>query len=136
MINIYSSIKKKLNIFKDRHNSDDYDEAFILSRNIDYYKTMYLIDENGHEYKLYGTEADYIDRVATSMFDFNKIRVYDDYDFILKIVDLKTNSTKEYFLKISNNNMFIIDSDRMSKLNRTDYEYLKKILVINHLYEF
>ena len=32
--------------------------------------------------------------------------------------------------------MYLINSDKMSELNRTDYEYMKKILTSNDLYNF
>ncbi len=59
-----------------------------------------------------------------------------DYDFIFKIVDLEKKSTNEYLLKIDNNKMYLINSDKMSELNRTDYEYMKNILTSNDLYNF
>ena len=74
--------------------------------------------------------------MATSVFTFNKSNSFNDYDFIFKIVDLEKKSTNEYLLKIDNNKMYLINSDKMSELNRTDYEYMKKILTSNDLYNF
>ena len=74
--------------------------------------------------------------VATSMFNFKNSNIFDDYDFIIKIVDLDSNQTIQYFLKINNKKMYIINNNKLSKLNRTDYEYLKKILILNNLYTF
>ena len=74
--------------------------------------------------------------MATSIFDFNKSNSFNDYDFIFKIVDLEKKSTDEYLLKIYNNKIYLINSDKMSELNRTDYEYMKKILTSNDLYNF
>lgn len=128
--------QKTLNIFKDKYDSMDYDNAFRLSRNIGYYKEMYLISRDNNEYKLDELEADYIDEMATSVFTFNNSNSFNDYDFIFKIVDLEKKSTNEYLLKIDNNKMYLINSDKMSELNRTDYEYMKKILTSNGLYNF
>lgn len=95
---------------------------------------VYWID---NEYKLDEFEADYIDKMATSIFAFNKSNCFNGYDFTFKIVDLEKKSTNEYLLKIDNNNkMYLINSGKMSKLNRTDYEYMKKILTFNDLYNF
>lgn len=127
--------QKTLNIHKDKYNGYDYDDAFRLY-SIEDYKEMYLIDKDNNEYKLDGLEADYIDKMATSIFDFNKNNTFNDYDFILKIIDLGKKSTNEYLLKIDNNKMYLINSDKMSELNRTDYEYMKKILTFNGLYNF
>ena len=74
--------------------------------------------------------------VATSMFNFKNSNMFNDYDFIIKIVDLDTNQHIQYFLKISNKKMYIINNNKLSKLNRTDYEYLKKVLSSNNLYTF
>lgn len=128
--------QKTLNIHKDKYNGYDYDDAFRLYRNIENYKEMYLIGKNNNEYKLDGIEADYIDEIATSIFDFNNSNSFNDYDFIFKIVDLEKKYTNEYLLKIDNNKMYLINSDKMSELNRTDYEYMKKILTSNDLYNF
>ncbi len=128
--------QKTLNIHKDKYNGYDYDDAFRLYRNIENYKEMYLIGKNNNEYKLDGLEADYIDEIATSIFDFNNSNSFNDYDFIFKIVDLEKRYTNEYLLKIDNNKMYLINSDKMSELNRTDYEYMKKILTSNDLYNF
>ena len=128
--------QKTLNIHKDKYNGYDYDDAFRLYRNIENYKEMYLIGKNNNEYKLDGIEADYIDEIATSIFDFNNSNSFNDYDFIFKIVDLEKKYTNEYLLKIDNNKMYLINSDKMSELNRTDYEYMKKILTFNDLYNF
>ena len=127
--------QKTLNIHKDKYNGYDYDDAFRLY-SIEDYKEMYLIDKDNNEYKLDGLEADYIDKMATSIFDFNKNNTFNDYDFIFKIIDLEKKSTNEYLLKIDNNKMYLINSDKMSELNRTDYEYMKKILTSNNLYNF
>ena len=127
--------QKTLNIHKDKYDGDDYDDAFRLY-SIEDYKEMYLIDKDNNEYKLDGLEADYIDEIATSIFDFNKSNSFNDYDFTFKIVDLEKKSTDEYLLKIDNNKMYLINSDKMSELNRTDYEYMKKILTSNDLYNF
>ena len=127
--------QKTLNIQKDKYNGYDYDDAFRLY-SIEDYKEMYLIDKDNNEYKLDGLEADYIDEIATSIFDFNKSNSFNDYDFTFKIVDLEKKSTDEYLLKIDNNKMYLINSDKMSELNRTDYEYMKKILTFNNLYNF
>ena len=127
--------QKTLNIHKDKYNGYDYDDAFRLY-SIEDYKEMYLIDKDNNEYKLDGLEADYIDEIATSIFDFNKSNSFNDYDFTFKIVDLEEKSTDEYLLKIDNNKMYLINSDKMSELNRTDYEYMKKILTSNDLYNF
>ena len=97
---------------------------------------MYLISRDNNEYKLDELEADYIDEIATSVFTFNKSNSFNDYDFTFKIVDLEKKSTDEYLLKIDDNKMYLINGDKMSKLNRTDYEYLKKIMVTNNLYNF
>lgn len=128
--------QKTLNIHKDKYNGYDYDVAFRLDRNIQYFKKMYLISKDKNEYKLDELEADYIDKMAASIFDFNKNNIFNDYDFTFKIVDFKKKSTKEYLLKINNNKMYLINSDKMSELNRTDYEYIKKILNSNDLYKF
>ena len=74
--------------------------------------------------------------MATSVFTFNNNNSFNDYDFIFKIVDLEKKYTNEYLLKIDNNKMYLINSDKMSELNRTDYEYMKKILTSNDLYNF
>ena len=128
--------QKTLNIHKDKYNGYDYDAALRLYRNIQYFKKMYLISKDKNEYKLDELEADYIDKMATSIFDFNKNNTFNDYDFTFKIVDLKKKSTKEYLLKINNNKIYLINGDKMSELNRTDYEYIKKILNSNDLYKF
>ena len=128
--------QKTLKIHKDKYNGYDYDDAFRLDRNIKYNKEIYLISKDKNEYKLDELEADYIDKMATSIFDFNKNNTFNDYDFIFKIVDLEKKSTNEYLLKIDNNKMYLINSDKMSELNRTDYEYMKKILTSNDLYNF
>ena len=128
--------QKTLNIHKDKYNGYDYDDAFRLYRNIEYYKEIYLIGKDNNEYKLDELEADYIDEIATSVFTFNKSNSFNDYDFTFKIVDLEKKSTDEYLLKIDDNKMYLINGDKMSKLNRTDYEYLKKIMVTNNLYNF
>lgn len=128
--------QKTLNIHKDKYNGYDYDVAFRLDRNIQYFKKMCLISKDKNEYKLDELEADYIDKMATSIFDFNKNNTFNDYDFTFKIVDLKKKSTKEYLLKINNNKIYLINGDKMSELNRTDYEYIKKILNSNDLYKF
>ena len=128
--------QKTLNIYKDKYNGYDYDDAFRLSRNIGYYKEMYLISRDNNEYKIDELEADYIDEMATSVFTFNKSNSFNDYDFTFKIVDLEKKSTDEYLLKINNNKMYLINNDKMSDLNRTDYEYMKKILTSNDLYNF
>lgn len=127
--------QKTLNIHKDKYNGYDYDDAFRLY-SIEDYKEIYLIGKDNNEYKLDGLEADYIDKMATSIFDFNKSNSFNDYDFIFKIVDLEKKSTDEYLLKIYNNKIYLINSDKMSELNRTDYEYMKKILTSNDLYNF
>jgi len=127
--------QKTLNIHKDKYNGYDYDDAFRLY-NIEYYKEIYLIGKDNNEYKLDGLEADYIDEIAASVFTFNKSNSFNDYDFTFKIVDLEKKSTDEYLLKIDDNKMYLINRDKMSKLNRTDYEYLKKIMVTNNLYNF
>lgn len=128
--------QKTLNIHKDKYNGYDYDDAFRLNGSIGYYKEMYLINRDNNEYKLYELETDYIDEMATSVFTFNDNNSFNDYDFIFKIVDLEKKSTNEYLLKIDNNKMYLINSDKMSELNRTDYEYMKKILTSNDLYNF
>lgn len=128
--------QKTLNIHKDKYNGYDYDDAFRLWRNIGYYKEMYLISRDNNEYKLDELEAYYIDEMATSVFTFNKSNSFNDYDFTFKIVDLEKKSTDEYLLKIDNDKMYLINGDKMSKLNRTDYEYVKKIMVTNNLYNF
>ena len=128
--------QKTLNIYKDKYNGYDYDDAFRLDGNIKYYKEMYLISKDNNEYKLDKLEADYIDKMATSIFTFNKSNSFNDYDFTFKIVDLEKKSTNEYLFKIDNNKMYLINSDKMSELNRTDYEYMKKILTFNDLYNF
>lgn len=128
--------QKTLNIHKDKYNGYDYDDAFRLYRNIENYKEIYLIGKDNNEYKLDGLEADYIDEIATSIFDFNKRNSFNDYDFIFKIVDLEKKSINEYLLIIDNNKMYLINSDKMNELNRTDYEYMKKILTSNDLYNF
>ena len=135
---IYSGYHESVSFvywIKDKYNGYDYDDAFRLY-SIEDYKEMYLIDKDNNEYKLDGLEADYIDEIATSIFDFNKSNSFNDYDFTFKIVDLEKKSTDEYLLKIDNNKMYLINSDKMSELNRTDYEYMKKILTSNDLYNF
>lgn len=127
--------QKKLNVLKDNYHNIDYDNAFRLS-NIDHYKSISLINKDNYEYKLNGFEADYISEKATSIFKFNKINIYDDYDFILRIINLKRNTTSKYFLKITDDKMYLISSDKMSELNKTDYEYIKKIIIHNDLYKF
>ena len=97
---------------------------------------MYLISKDNNEYKLDELEADYVYEMATSVFTFNNNNSFNDYDFIFKIVDLEKKSTNEYLLKIDNNKMYLINSDKMSELNRTDYEYMKNILTSNDLYNF
>lgn len=42
----------------------------------------------------------------------------------------------EYLLKIDNNKIYLINSNKMSELNRTDYKYMKRILTSNELYNF
>ena len=128
--------QKKLNIFKDKYHNYDYDNAFRLTNNDDNYKEMYLINKDNHEYRLDGLEEDYIDEFSKSVFKFNKKNTFNDYDFIFKIVDLESKETTQYYLKIDDKNMYVINDDKLSKLNRTDYEYLKKILISNHLYNF
>lgn len=128
--------QKKLNIYKDKYDNYDYENAFRLTKNVDYYKEMYLINNDNYEYRLDGLEADYIDEFSKSMFKFNKKNIFDNYDFIFKIVELESNEITQYYLKIENKDMYVINNDKMSKLNRTDYEYLKKILTSNRLYNF
>ena len=74
--------------------------------------------------------------VSTSMFNFKISNIFNDYDFIIKIIDLDTNQTIQYFLKIDKKKMYIINNNKLSKLNRTDCEYLKKVLISNNLYTF
>ena len=126
--------QKKLNVFKDVYESSDNDTAFKLYATND--KAIYLINKDGFEYKLTGNDVTYITEVATSMFNFKNSNMFNDYDFIIKIVDLDTNQTIQYFLKINNKKMYIINNNKLSKLNRTDYEYLKKVLISNNLYTF
>lgn len=129
--------QKILNIFKDTYHSMDYDNAFRLSKNIDYYQSIYLINRDNYEYKLSGYDVDYISEKSTSMYTFDKNNTYDnDYDFIMKIVNLENNETTKYFVKIDKNKMYILNNDKLSELNRTDYEYLKQILISNNLYSF
>ena len=128
--------QKTLNIHKDKYNGYDYDDAFRLNGSIGYHIEMYLISKDNNEYKLDELEADYVYEMATSVFTFNNNNSFNDYDFIFKIVDLEKKSTNEYLLKIDNNKMYLINSDKMSELNRTDYEYMKKILTSNNLYNF
>ena len=127
--------QKTLNIHKDKYNGYDYDDAF-RPYNIDNYKSMYLINKNNNEYKLDGLEADYIDEMTTSIFTFNKGNSFNDYDFIFKIVDSEKKSNDEYLLKIDNNKMYLINDNKMSELNTTDYEYMKKIMTSSDLYKF
>lgn len=125
--------QKKLNIHKDKFNNYDYDNRFILYSS---YKLMYFIDKENNKYKISPEDAYYIDKYATSMFIFNKYFVANDYNLILRIVDSEKKKTNEYLLKIDDNKMYLINSDKMSELNRTDYEYMKKILTSNGLYNF
>ena len=127
--------QKTLNIFKDKYDSLDYDNAFRLFGNYDEYKAIYLINKD-NEYKLTNTDISYIDEVSKSIFTFNKKNIYVDYDFIFKIINIKDNTSTEYLLKIDNNKMYMINNDKMSELNRTDYEYIKRILISKDLYSF
>ncbi|MBS7020903.1 MAG: hypothetical protein KH135_03410 [Firmicutes bacterium] len=127
--------QKTLNIHTDKYSGYDYDKAFRLY-SIDAYKSMFLINKDKYEYKLDGMEANYINEEATSIFIFNKNNSYNDYDFTFKIVDFGKNTVNDYYLKIDNNKMYLIDGDKMSELNRTDYEYIKKIMITNKLYDF
>ena len=97
---------------------------------------MYLISKDNDEYKLDELEADYVYEMATSVFTFNNSNSFNDYDFTFKIVDSEKKSIDEYLLKIDDNKMYLISSNKMSELNRTDYEYMKKILTSNDLYNF
>ena len=126
--------QKKLNIFKDTYESYDNDTAFKLYETTS--KEIYLINKDNIEYKLSGNDVTYITEVATSMFNFKNSNVYNDYDFIIKIVDLDINQTIQCFLKIDKKKMYIINNNKLSKLNRTDCEYLKKVLISNNLYTF
>ena len=128
--------QKKLNVFKDKYNNYDYENAFRLTKNVDYYKEMYLINKDNYEYKLDGYDVDYIDEFSKSIFSFNKKNTINDYDFIFKILDLEKNKITKYFLKIQDDKMYIINDNKMSILNRSDYEYMKKILIKNKLYDF
>lgn len=128
--------QKKLNIFRDKYHNYDYDNSFRLTKNIDYSKEMYLINKENYEYRLDGLEADYIDEFSNSIFKFNKKNTFNDYDFIFKIVELDSKEITQYFLKIEDKNMYLFNDDKLSKLNKTDYEYMKKILISNHLYNF
>ena len=133
--------QRTLNIFKDKYHCHIcYDPEFHLYGGM-VSKDIYLIDKNGSDYKLSGTNVYYIDEYGKDIFNFDKANIYDDYDFIMKVVDNYiedggVDESGEYFLKIDNNKMYLINDDKMSELNRTDYEYLKKILVSNNLYDF
>lgn len=127
--------QKTLNIHKDKYDGYDYDDAF-RPYSFDNYKLMYLINKDNQEYKLDGKDACYIDEMATSIFTFNKDNSFNDYDFIFKIVSLEKKTTNEYLIKIDNNKLYLINGDKMSELNRTDYEYIKKILTSKDLYNF
>ena len=126
---------KTLNIFKDKYNCYNCnDSQFRLYSNLTS-KYIYLIDKE-HEYKLTNKEVYYMKEYGKSTFNFNKNNIYNEYDLVMKLVDLKKGKVVEYFVKIDENKMYIINEDKMSELNRTDFEYMKKILKVNDLYKF
>ena len=133
--NVYIN-QKTLNIYKDKYIGYDYEDAFMLYGNIEDYKEMYLIDKAGNEYKLNKFEVEYIDEMSTSVFTFNKDNSFNDSDFTFKIVDLENKTANEYLLKIDYKKMYLLDGNKMSELNKTDCEYMKKILTTNKLYDF
>ncbi len=128
--------QKNLNIFKDKYKCYNCsDSQFRLHSNLSS-KDIYLVDKEKNEYKFSGGEVYYIEEYGESVFNFNKKNIYTDYDFMMKVITIAENATAEYFLKIDDNKMHIINGNKMSELNRTDYEYIKKILITNSLYKF
>ncbi len=125
---------RTLNIFKDTYHC--YlcnDREFYLYSEKD--EEIYLINNENKNFKIEGIDVGYI-KYSDSIFTFDKQNIYSDYDFKIQIDFVKYNTSKEYLLKIDNNKMYVINDDKMSELNRADYEYLKKILISNNLYDF
>jgi hypothetical protein len=128
---------KELNIYKDKYKNYDYDNAFRLEKTIDYSRKIYLIDRNNNEHQISGFDADYIYNKSTSIFDFKNTKTdFDKYDFILRIIELKTDKKIDYYLTIDNNKMYLKNENQVSIFNRSDYEYMKKVLIENNLYTF
>ena len=117
---------KELNIFDDEYYSTEYDDAFL--RPINESHVAYLIDKNDIEYSLSKEQKTYIIDESSSMFIFDEDNIYDDYDYKLIVKDNTTYIKNEYNVIVEDDSIILVDQNKMNVLNRTDYEYFKKIL--------
>ena len=126
--------KRTLNIFKDTYHCYLCKDTGFRLYNIND-EEIYLINKENKEFKLSGIDVCYIE-TSSNMFAFDKNNTYNDYDFRMKVFFKKYNIAKEFLIKIDNNKIHIINDDKMTELDRSDFEYLKKILISNNLYDF
>lgn len=125
---------KKLNIYKDTyswHNEDNYeDKLFKLYPNHDF--KIYIINQENESYQISEEEVEYIIEMMKKYKFSNDKQINQDYHYRLKIVNLNMtieNNTEEYELLISNDNRIsITQKNKYIELNRTDTEFIKKIL--------
>ena len=87
-----------------------------------------LIDKNNNEYSLSKEQRTYIIDESSNMFAFDKDSIYDDYDYKLIIKDNTTHIRNEYNIIIEDDSIILVNQDKMNVLDKTDYEYFKKII--------
>ena len=125
---------KKLNIYKDTyswHDDDNYeDKLFKLYPNYDF--KIYITDQSNEKYRISEEEVEYIIEMMKKYKFSNDKKVNQDYHYRLKIINLNMaleSNTEEYGLVMNNDNsLSIIQKDKYIELNRTDTEFLKRIL--------